>query len=305
MFSIEIPYGVTLELSHLHTFVAIAREGHMTRAAKAQHLTQPALSAQLSKLEDELGQSLFDRTPKGMVLTEAGEVFLLFVEPVLARLDEGKRALAELVGLELGTLSIGGGATATNYLLPHLVARFHHAHPKIRFFVREQASQGVIEAVLAGELDIGVVTTVPTRGKSRPALPASLEVEKWVEDELMLIVPTNSPLHGKAQFTWKELANEPLVLFEAGSAVRTLIDSRLEAEGLQPEIVMELRSIEAIKQMVAEGIGAGFVSRYALASPKDGLRASKGPIRRQLSVVWRTDRTLGSATKAFLDLMLS
>jgi len=159
--------------------------------------------------------------------------------------------------------------------------------------------------VLGGELDIGVVTTVPTRGKNRPVLPASLEVQKWVEDELMLIVPTTSPLHGKAQFTWKELANEPLVLFEAGSAVRTLIDSRLEGEGIQPEIVMELRSIEAIKQMVAEGIGAGFVSRYALASPKDGLRAAKGPIRRQLSVVWRTDRTLGSATKAFLDLMLS
>ncbi len=293
-----------MELSHLHTFVAIARQGHMTRAAKALHLTQPALSAQLSKLEDELGQSLFDRTPKGMELTEAGEVFLQFVEPVLARLDEGKRALAELAGLKLGTLSIGGGATATNYLLPHLVARFHHAHPRIRFFVREQASQGVIEAVLGGELDIGVVTTVPTRG-NRPVLPASLEVHKWVEDELMLIVPTSSPLHGKAQFTWKELANEPLVLFEAGSAVRTLIDSRLEGEGIHPEIVMELRSIEAIKQMVAEGIGAGFVSRYALASPKDGLRAAKGPIRRQLSVVWRTDRTLGSATKAFLDLMLS
>lgn len=305
MFSIEISYEDKLELSHLHTFVAIAREGHMTRAARALHLTQPALSAQLSKLEEELGQPLFDRTPKGMKLTEAGEVFMQFVEPVLARLDEGKKALAELAGLELGTLSIGGGATATNYLLPHLVARFHHAHPRIRFFVREQASQGVIEAVLGGELDVGVVTTVPTRGKARPALPAALEVHKWVDDELMLIVPTSSPLYGKVQFTWKELANEPLVLFEAGSAVRALIDSRLEAEGVQPEIVMELRSIEAIKQMVAEGIGAGFVSQYALASPKDGLRAAKGAIRRQLSVVWHTDRTLGSATRAFLDLMLA
>lgn len=293
-----------MELSHLHTFVVIAREGHMTRAAKTLHLTQPALSAQLAKLEEELGQTLFDRTPKGMELTEAGRVFLDHVEPTLSRLNEGRRALAELAGLARGTLSIGGGATATNYLLPQLVARFHAAHPGIQFFVREQASQGVIDAVLAGELDVGVVTTVPTRGGLRPSVPAQLEVHKWVEDELMLIVPEHSALWRKRQFAWRDLALEPLVLFEAGSAVRALIDSRLEAEGIRPEIVMELRSIEAIKQMVAEGIGAGFVSRYALAAPKDGLRATKGPIRRQLSVVWRTDRTLGSATRAFLELML-
>jgi DNA-binding transcriptional LysR family regulator len=119
----------------------------------------------------------------------------------------------------------------------------------------------------------------------------------------MLIVPAKSKLHGRRKFTWRDLEHEPLVLFEAGSAVRALIDSRLETEGIRPEIVMELRSIEAIKQMVAEGIGAGFVSRYALAQPEDGLQAAKGPIRRQLSVVWRTDRTLGSATRAFLDLL--
>ena len=294
-----------MELSHLTTFVAIAREGHMTRASQALHLTQPALSAQLSKLEEELGQSLFDRTPKGMELTEAGRVFLAHVEPTLSRLAEGRRALAELAGLERGTLAIGGGATATNYLLPHLVARFHDAHPRIQFFVREQASQGVIDAVMDGELDVGVVTTMPTRAGVRPSVPAPLEVRKWAEDELMLVVPTKSRLYGKQKFGWRDLAGEPLVLFEAGSAVRALIDSRFEAEGIKPEIVMELRSIEAIKQMVAEGIGAAFVSRYALASPRDGLRAAKGPIRRQLSVVWRTDRTLGSASRAFLEMMLS
>lgn len=292
-----------MELSQLVSFQTIARERHMTRAAKALHLTQPALSAQLAKLEDELGQALFDRTPKGMELTEAGRVFLRHVEPALGRLDEGRRALAELAGLERGTLSIGGGATATNYLLPHLVAQFHQAHPGIRFFVREQASQGVIDAVLAGELDLGVVTTMPTRAQTRPALPTALEYKRWVVDELMLIVPSHSALWGRDQYTWRDLEREPLVLFEAGSAVRAIIDSRFEAEGIRPEIVMELRSIEAIKQMVAEGIGAGFVSRYALASPRDGLRAAKGGIRRQLSVVWRNDRTLGSATRAFLELL--
>jgi DNA-binding transcriptional LysR family regulator len=287
-----------MDINQLRTFTIIAREGQMTRAAQILHLTQPALSAQLAKLEDELGTILFDRTPRGMTLTAPGALFLTYVEDALSRLDDGERALKELRGLQQGSLSVGGGATATTYLLPAMLARFHESHPGLRLFVREQASSGVIEAVLSGELDLGVVTL-----GAKDRVPEPLASKPWVEDELVLLVPPGHALEGRGTYRWKDLDQLPLVLFEAGSAVRNLIDARLQAEGCRPHIVMELRSIETIKQMVAEGIGAGFVSRIALSNPSDGLRATKHAIKRQLAVVWRMDRTLSPAAKAFVDLL--
>lgn len=287
-----------MDIHQLRTFTVIAREGQMTKAAQALHLTQPALSAQLSKLEDDLGVRLFDRTPRGMTLTAEGQLFLTFVEDALSRLNDGQRAIRELKGLEVGSLSVGGGATATTYLLPPVLARFHEDHPGLRLFVREQASMGVMEAVVAGELDLGVVTLGAT-----DRVPEPLASKPWVEDELVLLVPPKHPLAAKNTYRWKDLDGMPLVLFEAGSAVRNLIDARLLSEGCRPEIVMELRSIETIKQMVAQGIGAGFVSRFALDDSHDSLRASRDAIKRQLAIVWRSDRTLNPAAEAFIEVL--
>ncbi len=286
-----------MEVIQLKIVSEIARQQHMTKAAKALFLTQPALSSQLAKLEDELGQQLFDRSKKGMTLTAAGEVFLSYAESVLGELDDAKLAMDELIGLERGSLSVGGGATATTYLLPSLIARFHEAHPRIQFYVREQASSGVVDAVLSGELDLGVVTLRPDT-----PVPPQLEVERWVTDELRLIVPKSHKLYEQRTFRWAELDQVPLVLFEAGSAIRQIIESRLASEGVAVDIVMELRSIESIKQMVAQGIGGAFVSQFALGE-EHGLRASKRPIKRELALVYRTDRTQSTAAATFLKMV--
>lgn len=265
----------------------------MTRAAERLHLTQPAVSTQLKKLEEELGQALFHRTPKGLVLTAAGALFRGFVEEALVRLADGAEAVSALAGLERGTLAIGGGATATTYLLPPLLGRFHSRYPAIRIFVREQGSRAVVDAVIAGQLDLGVVTLpIEDRG-------GRLVVEPWVDDELRLIVPRGHPLRGRAGFTWAELEGGQLVLFEARTAVRELIDARLAAAGTEVEIVMELRSIESLKQMVEAGIGAAFVSRYALHGDDAGLRCREGSLTRTLALVHRADRRLSAAAAAF------
>jgi len=182
--------------------------------------------------------------------------------------------------------------------LPEIIAQFHTAHPRIQFFVPEQASQGVVEAVLSAELDIGIVTM-----RAGASLPEPLAVHEWVEDELVLIVPPEHALAGAAEFEWKDLHGQPLVLFEAGSAIRNLIDGCLEEAGVGVEIVMELRSIESIKQMVAQGIGAAFVSQFALPDPRSALRARTNAIKRSLAVVYRTDRSVSAATRAFLNLI--
>jgi DNA-binding transcriptional LysR family regulator len=292
-----------MEISQLRAFLMIAREGHMTRAASQLHLTQPAVSAQLAKLEEELGQRLFDRTPTGMVLTEAGVSFRTYVEEALARLEDGRVALDQLIGLQRGSLSVGGGATATTYLLPPILGRFHEENPGIRFFVREQSSQQSVVDVLSGELDLGIVT-LPVKTPTETRTPSGkLEVEPWVEDELRLIVPPDHPLDAHKSFEWIDLDGQPLVLFEAGSAVRAIIDRRIDETQIGVDIVMELRAIESIKQMVAQGIGAGFVSQFALARPEKGLRCVEQPIRRRLAVIYRSDRTQSPATRAFLEMM--
>ncbi|MBA2664953.1 MAG: LysR family transcriptional regulator [Bradymonadaceae bacterium] len=294
-----------MDLTQLYTFTVLAKEGHMTRAAAKLHLTQPAVSTQLARLEEDLGQVLFDRTPKGMVLTEAGHRLLPYAEEVLSRLDDARSALEEMAGLHQGSLSIGGGATATTYLLPPLLGKFHEGHPAIRFFVREQPSQSVVDDVYMGKLDLGIVT-LPIRPPSGvSSLSGKIEIEHWVEDELRLLVPEHHRLAGCASFSWPQLDGEALVLFEAGSAVRALIDYQIAQAQIDVDIVMELRSIESIKQMVAQGIGAAFVSQYALGHPEQGIRCQDAPLRRQLAVIYRSDRTQSVAARAFLEMMRS
>lgn len=288
-----------METTHLRAFVAIAQHGVMTRAAHELHVTQPALSAQLARLEEAVGATLFDRGARGMTLTEAGRTLLPYARETLTRLEDAQLALDELRGLERGTLWIGGGATATTYLLPPLLARFHEAHPRIRFYVREQPSRAIADAVLAGELDLGIVT-LPLEVDD-----ARLSVEQWVDDELRLIVPDHHPLRHKRAFAWKDLAGTPLVLFEAGSAVRAHIDASIARAEVDCEIVMELRSIESLKQMVRQGIGAAFVSEHALDTHQPGLRCRDEPIHRTLAVIYRRDRRQSPAATAFLNLMKS
>lgn len=285
-----------METTHLRAFVAIADIGVMTHAAQQLHVTQPALSAQIARLEDEVGTTLFDRSRRGMTLTEAGRTLLPYAREVLARLGDAQLAIDELRGLERGSLSIGGGATATTYLLPPLLAQFHEDHPAIRFYVREQPSRGVADAVLAGELDLGVVT-LPLEDDD-----PQLQIDTWVDDELRLIVPRGHALEQRKTFSWDELEGTPLVLFEAGSAVRAHIDASIAAAGVDLDIVMELRSIESIKQMVAQGIGAALVSEHALDTSEPGLRCRDDQIGRTLAIIYRRDRQQSAAASAFLVL---
>lgn len=291
-----------MELTSLRYFRTIAAMRHMTRAAESLGVTQPALSAMVKKLEAEVGAPLLDRTGKGVALTEAGRVFLHHSEEALRRADAAVEAVRELAGLGQGQIRVGGGATATAYILPAAVGAVRRAHPKIKFFVREGGSSAIASAVLSGELDLGIVT-MPEKGKW--ALPGAGDLMSipLVEDELRLLVPHGMSIGRKGRgrervFAWRDVASQPIVAFEAGTAVRAMIDQASATAGVTLDVVMELRSIESIKRMVDAGIGLGFVSRFALASG-EGLVCAEGRLTRTLAVVRRRDRMPSPAVAAF------
>jgi DNA-binding transcriptional LysR family regulator len=292
-----------VELTPLRYFKAIAEAGHMTRAAEALGVTQPALSAAMRKLEAEVGADLLHRTGRGVELTEAGRTLLAHAEDAMRRLDAGVEQVRELAGLERGGIRVGGGATATTYLLPEVVSDLRKRRPGLRLVIREAGSSAVAAAVIAGELDLGIVT-LPVAPHGRLVGASDLMTIPLASDELRLITPPGCALGDRKSFRWVDLGEESVIGFEPESAVRDLIDAAAARAGVALSYVMELRSIESIKRMVAAGIGVGFVSRFALREG-DGLACRDERLTRQLAIVRRGDRAPSPAAAEFERAMLA
>ena len=298
-----------MELTPLRYFLVIAKEGHLTRAARELGVTQPALSAVVRKLEDEVGAALLHRSGRGVELTEAGRVFVQHAEQTLRAAEGAVQAVREVTGLQRGSIRIGGGATATTYLLPPVVSAVRRAYPGLRFSIREAGSSQVAMRVASGELDLGIVTLPVPREAA-----GELRAVPLVEDELRLIVPDGHRLRSigsrkgaksgpAGTFRWSDLEGESVIAFEAGSAVRAMVDQAAGAAGVSLDVVMELRSIEGIKHMVAAGIGLGLVSRFALEEG-EGLSCAGRPLSRKLAIVRSCNRPTSAAAQAFERAML-
>jgi DNA-binding transcriptional LysR family regulator len=289
-----------MDTDHVQNFLLLAQSCNMTRTAERVHLTQPALSGQIRRLEQDLQATLFHRQGRGLVLTQAGETFRRFAADALSQINAGREALGSLGTLASGAIAIGGGATSTTCILPAIIGAFHARHPGIRFAIREATSRTIATAVLSGELDLGLVTL---------PLPASIDaarlaVDAWVVDELVLLVPPDHPLRRRRTFRWRDLHNQPLIAFESGSAVRQLLDRQLSDHDVHPSVVMELRAIGTITNMVAAGIGLGFVSRLA-APHAHYLSCAERTLERQIAVIARRDRSRTPATEAFREALFA
>jgi len=280
-----------MELTSLRQFAAIAETGHITRAAERLGITQPALSAMLKKLEAEVGAPLLDRTGRGVSLTAAGKAFLEHAQASIRHADKAVESVRELI--------IGGGATAVAHLLPSVVSSVRKAYPALKFYVREAGSRAVADAVLSGELDLGIVT-MPITGPGS----GDLMSVATIRDELMLIVPVDHPLCERSTYTWSSICEDPLVLFEDGSAVRNIIDTASHSAGVTLNVVMEVRSTETIERMIEAGIGSGFISRFALGD-KRGLRCRDGRLFRELAIVRRRDRMPSAASAVFEKTLIA
>ncbi|HEX7671191.1 MAG TPA: LysR family transcriptional regulator, partial [Polyangiaceae bacterium] len=222
-------------LDRLRYFALVVEHGTFTAAAEKAHVSQPALTSAIAKLEQEMGARLFLRGPGGASLTAEGKALLPRARAALAAVEDGKRAVAEVSGLEAGEVRIGGGATACMYFLPPVLAEFRKAHPRVRLVLREATADSVLDGLEAGSLDLGVTTT--ERG------------ERWFDDELILVRAPSLDVRGA-----------PFVTFPLGGSTREMLDRHFPGA----PIAMEIGSIAAIVAHACEGVGVALVSRHAV-----------------------------------------
>lgn len=267
-----------MNLNQLAIFHAVAREGNLTRAADVLCISQPAVSKQLLALEKSLGTALFHRLSKGVQLTEAGQLLLEYSTRLFALETEAERALAELRELQRGRLVIGASTTIGTYLLPDLLGAFRYLHPGIELQLEIGNTQTIQQALRANKLDLALTEGI-LEGKEWQA-------DSFYHDEIIAIAAPGSPLARPSTLTIEQLAGEPILLREAGSGTRAVVERAFRERGIALVPAMSLGHTEAIKRAVHSGMGVAFVSRLAVA----GELASGSLVALELKD-WKLDRS--------------
>jgi DNA-binding transcriptional LysR family regulator len=251
-------------LQQLRILKAVAAEKSFTKAAETLFISQPSLSKQIKTLENRLGIILLNRENNKLSLTESGKVFLHYSERILALCEESCRALNDVKNGDRGNLTIGASQTIGTYLMPRVLALFAQHYPQINIKVQVDSTRIIAKKVLNQEIDIAVVG-----GDIPEELKKNLEIEKFVEDELILIIPKSHPFALKKQkkINKDDLYHLNFITLNSTSTIRKFIDNILiqnDIETKQFNIVMQLNSIEGIKTAVSLGLGAAFVSSSAI-----------------------------------------
>ena len=283
----------------LQAFHAVAKHGSFTKAADALCMTQPAVTFQIRQLEDHLDTRLFDRANGRITLTPTGTVALGYVERILALYAELDAKVRELTGQEVGVLMIGASTTIAEFLLPRIVGEFKSRHPGIVPQLMVANSEAVQARVAERSIDLGFI-----EGDSH--LPV-LVTDVCCEDELQVVCAPSHPLAGQQRLGLESLMEHPYISRELGSGTREVIDHYLQKAGFSPDslnVIMEASSPEALKGLVATGLGFAIMSRVTAekeARLGDLVQIPLAPpLIRHLSVVYPKERIHSKVVSEFV-----
>jgi DNA-binding transcriptional LysR family regulator len=289
-----------MNLNHLTIFHAVAQAGGMTLGAERLDISQPAVSKQVRELERALGVHLFDRIGRRVYLSQAGEILADYARRLFALAHEAEEGMADVRAVGRGRLVIGASTTIGTYLLPGVLAEFWRRHPKIELLVEIGNTEQVHRRLAGHELDVGLTEGFVEQEE--------LVAEVFHRDDLVVIAAPGHRLAGKPRVSLSAVQQEPFILREPGSGTRAVEERALARLKLPVRVAMALGSTEAIKRVVAEGVGLAIVSRLAVRAecaagtlavlPVAGLR-----IARPLHLVRRTGRRDGPALQAFCGVL--
>ena len=247
-----------MEIRQLKAFLAIAEAKTFTAGARRVNVTQAAISMQIRQLEDEVGLQLFTRTPRRVILTEAGEYLLDRARKILREHDTALAEIAELGGVEHGRLRIGSAsAEFATVQLPTILQGLREKFPNSELAVSAGTSQTLVDKIMHGEIDIAFV--------SLPVDNSSITTDLLFSDEIVAIAHPSHPNANERYISAAALAGEKLILGERGGNTRRMIDDFFNAANVRPNITMELSRQEAINQMVENNLGVGTAGAKTIA----------------------------------------
>jgi DNA-binding transcriptional LysR family regulator len=287
-----------MDFDQLETFISVARLLSFSRAADKRFRTQPAISSQIRLLEEEVGAKLLDRSGGKVSLTASGKVFLKFSEELLEARKGMLAGIAETERVPRGEIVVGANEGTCLHILPEVFAEFKKQYPDVNISITRSDYARILEWVIDNSVDFGVV--------SLPVDDARLTVKLIHRDELVIIAPPQHPLAKKQSATVAEAAKFPLVVPKGGHT-RDALENLFFERKLKPRYTMELDSSELLKRFVAAGAGVGFIAR---SNVLEDVRANSlatitifdATIRRDLALVFRTDKSLSRAALAFIDV---
>lgn len=288
-----------MELHQLRYFVAVAQTGNFSRAAERCHVSQPSLSQQILKLENRLGQPLFNRLGRRAVLTDAGRLLLDRASAILAAIDDAERRLRAGDELHKGRLALGAIPTIAPFLLPKTLERFVRQCPQVELIVREDVTSQLLPAVLEGELDLAIVAL--------PIADDRLQAEPLLAEPLFAALPTNHILAQRRHITIQDLAGERFILLNEVHCLGEHVLNFCRANECQPQIVCRSAQIATIQALIALGQGVSLLpdmarradtSRTIIYRPL----ANDEP-RRTIAVIWHRHHYHSPLAERFLGVL--
>lgn len=287
-----------MDINQLEVLVTVARERSFSRAAEVLNRTQPAISQAIRRLEGEIGEKLFDRSSKDGTLTFAGEVLLTHAKQMLNLRQHAQQAITEMRNLQHGKVTISANEHTVFYLLP-VIEEFRKQHPLIKIEVQRGVASRIPSQITAREVELGIISFTPNDDSLR-----SIAV---MSDELALVVSPKHHLAAKSEISIKDLGSEIFVAHNAPSPYRQKVIESFEKYKTRLNIAVELPSLEAIKRLVARGVGLALVPKItARAEINAGLlkelSVKEMKLERKINIIYRRNSELSHAAKAFIKV---
>lgn len=288
----------------MRVFITVADKKNFSKAAKALSLTQPAVSFQIQTLEQYYQTMLFDRVNRHVKLTAAGELLLNYAIHMNNLQAELERNMQQLTGHVKGELLIGASTTIGEYILPYVVGSFKQDYPDVNVTIQIMNTKEISSAVESKTFDLGIIEGPLEQSDV-------IEAHNFLEDELVLAIPSDHPFAKKESITLEELKELPYITREPGSGSRlifeqALIDADFDIEDLN--IVMELGSTTSIKSAIMGGLGVSIISKWAVqdlvkAGKVAALNVQGLTLKRSFHIILNQEKFHSEATGKFLDFL--
>lgn len=294
-----------MSIYQLQVFKTVAEKKSFSAAAQTLFISQPAVSMHIKSLEDHFGTRFFDRNTQQVTITEAGSILYQYASKILSLQEEAERDISRLTGCIQGQLSLGASFTLGEYIIPKILGSFKRQHPQIRALLQVTNTEQIVNLMLKQELDLGLVEN----HVDNPAL----YVKPFLQDELIVVLPSAHPLAKQKFIPLDEFVALPLVLREQGSGTRKITEERLAEEGvnlLALNVVMELGSTEAVKGAVEAGFGVTIISKWAVQKELKlcsliQVRIKDVNLKRQFYLICNKNKFQTSVVEEFISFLIS